>query len=194
VLVLVDALTGRLPDLVGALVPIDQVPALAEQARVRRALARLAFAHPWASAVGPWLESKGEVRAADAPAALARELGLDEGLAVTLIDALIEAGVVQVVRGRLRPAPPASVEIAATDEDVQRLRVHWSSVSADRMARGPRDDLFSFNVFAVSRADLARIRELQRRFYREVRAIVADSPPEVVAMLVVHTAGLVDAT
>jgi hypothetical protein len=58
------------------------------------------------------------------------------------------------------------------------------------MARADGDDLFSFNVFAASRDDVEKIRLAQRRFYREVRAIVADSEPEVVMLLTAHTAVL----
>ena len=55
VMLLIDAMTGRLPDLIGELVPIDEVPALAREANIRHALARLAFAHPWSSAAQAWL-------------------------------------------------------------------------------------------------------------------------------------------
>ncbi|MEQ1564214.1 MAG: hypothetical protein ABMA64_01160, partial [Myxococcota bacterium] len=52
---------------------------------------------------------------------------------------------------------------------------------------GP-DDLVSFNAFSVARADLARIQELQRGFFREVRSIVAASAPsEEAALLLVAT-------
>ena len=37
--------------------------------------------------------------------------------------------------------------------------------------------LFSFNVFAVSLADLERLRELHRSYFRELRAIVSSSAP-----------------
>ncbi|MEZ4240152.1 MAG: hypothetical protein R3F59_29170 [Myxococcota bacterium] len=192
VLALVEALTSRLPDLVGELVPIERVPALAQHVQVRRALSRLAFAHPWSSAAQGWLGVRGEVRAAVAASELARDLQLPRDVAAGVIEALVEAGVARVVRGRLQPAPPASVEISATDEDVKRLRAHWAAVTAERVGRAAPGDLFSFNVFAVSHADLAKIRESQRRFYREVRAIAADSPPEAVALLVVHTASLLE--
>ena len=47
----------------------------------------------------------------------------------------------------------------------------------DRVGR-PRDaDILGYNLFALSRADLARIAALQRQFYREVRSIVAASEP-----------------
>src|SRR4249919_625825 len=47
----VDALTGRLPDLVAALVSIDAVPSLAVRHRAMRAARRLAFDAPWTEAV-----------------------------------------------------------------------------------------------------------------------------------------------
>ena len=190
VMTVIDALTGRLPDLIGELVPIEQVPELARKSQVRQALARLAFAHPWSPAVQSWLGSRKEVRAATAAQQLSRDMGLPVEHAASLIDALVEAGVAEISRGKLRSAPATTVEVVATDEDMKRLRAHWAAVSADRMARHAPGDLFSFNVFAVSREDLEKIRQSQRRFYREVRAIVAESPPEVVAMLVVHTAML----
>lgn len=187
VLALVDALTGRLPDLVRGLVPIEQVPALVRQARVRSALARLAFAHPWSPAAQAWLGGQGAVPLAEAPRRLAESLELEEVHCAELVDALIDAQAAAVDGDMLVPGPPATVEIEASREDVQALRAHWAAVSAARV-RGPGpDDLFSFNVFAVSREDLVRIKEAQRRFYREVRAIVADSPPEVTALLVAHT-------
>jgi len=188
VLALIDALTGRLPDLVGALVPIAEVPSLARTLRVREALARLAFAHPWSPAAGAWLDVRKSVPASKAPAELAAALGLSLGHAEVLIEALTEAGVAVVKGRKLVPAPPETVEVRATPEDRRRLNAHWARVSAERLAGNPGDDLFSWNVFAVGRDDLDRIREAQRRFYREVRAIVADSPPEVPALLCVHTA------
>lgn len=191
VLLLVDAMTGRLPDLVAALVPIEEVPALARESRVRQALARLAFAHPWSPAAQAWLGTRGEVPAATAAFRLAAELRVPSPLAEGLVAAMVEAGVAEVVRGRLRPASRATVEISATAEDVKRVRAHWARVSAERMADQPAEDLFSFNVFAASREDLERIKQAQRRFYREVRAIVAESSPETVGLLVVHTAALV---
>jgi DNA-binding MarR family transcriptional regulator len=171
---------------------MEEVPTLARQAQVRQALSRLAFAHPWSSAASAWLGCRGEIRASNAPQRLARDLGIDIPRATELVDALVEAGVAEIVRGKLRPAPATTVEVTATDDDLKRLRAHWARVGMERMERRASGDLFSFNVCAVSREDLAKIRESQRRFYREVRAIVAESPPEVVAMLVIHTAALVD--
>jgi hypothetical protein len=188
VLSLLHAMTGRMPDLIGQVVPIEKVPAVAREAEARRALARLAFAHPWSPAARSWLGTQGRVPVDEAPGLLASTLGLPVEAASELIDALVSSGAARIERKQLVPAPRVTVEIDATAEDMRRVRSHWARVSADRIAAGAAGDLFSFNVFAVGRRDLVRIREAQRRFYREVRAIIAGSPPEVPAMLVVHTA------
>jgi len=188
VLGLIHAMTGRMPDLIGQMVPIREVPAVAREAEARKALARLAFAHPWSPAARAWLGTQKKLPIEEAPQRLSAALNLPLERAEGLIDALVSSGAARIERKQLRPAPRVTVEIDATQEDVQRVRAHWAEVSAERVASGARGDLFSFNVFAVGRDDLVKIREAQRRFYREVRAIVAESPPEIPAMLVVHTA------
>jgi hypothetical protein len=63
------------------------------------------------------------------------------------------------------------------------LRVFWSEVALERL-RVRSEGLFSHSVFAVSERDLQRIRDLQKAYYQEVRAIVARSQPvERVALL-----------
>jgi transcriptional regulator with XRE-family HTH domain len=185
---LVDAMTGRLPDLVGAFVPIDEVPALAVEAQVRAALSRLAISHPWSPAAQAWLDSRKRVPVASAAEELSAAVGIAPPEATALLDALVAAGAAVRSHGSVRPAPPTTVEVSATSEEFRQIRAHWASVSSDRVARGEPGDLFSFNVFAIGREDLERVKEAQRRFYREVRAIVSESTPEVAAMLVVHTA------
>ena len=192
VMALLDAMTGRLPDLVGALVPIEKVASLAREAAVRTTLARLAVSHPWSPAAQAWLDTRKRVPVDTAPTELAAAIGIEESEAAELLDVLVSAGAALRQRGAYRPAPPITVEVQATPEDFQAIRAHWARVGADRIARGVPGDLFSFNVFAIGREDLARVREAQRRFYREVRAIVSESPPEVPAMLLVHTAAFED--
>ena len=51
-------------------------------------------------------------------------------------------------------------------------------------ATAPHDgDLVSYNVVAVAREDLERIREAHVRDFMEVRSIVANSRPEVAALV-----------
>jgi transcriptional regulator with XRE-family HTH domain len=181
---LVDALTGRLSDLVAALVPIEQVPALAAAHARRRAARRLAFDVPWSAAVLTLLETPAAAVPDPVPW-LARCLGVDEGEAAVALGALVDAGVVVRERDRWVVVQPLTVDVHATDADVRALKRHWTGVARDRLDRAAPGDLHAFNLFAVSTADLDRIRDLHRAFFREVRAIVAASAPsEAVGLLV----------
>lgn len=181
-LVLVDALTGRVSDLVGVLVPIEQVPSLAAEHARRRAARRLAFDHPWTAAVMAALETD---PAASPEPRIARRLGVDERGVRAALDALRGAGVVERKGGTWRVVGPLTVDVRASPDDLAALKRHWTGVARARLdAPGPHD-LHSFNLFSVSRADAERIRQAQRAFFREVRAIVAASEPsEVVGLLV----------
>jgi len=51
-------------------------------------------------------------------------------------------------------------------------------------AVAPRErDVFSYNVFSVSRSDLERIAALQREHFQRVRAIIGESQPETLAVM-----------
>jgi hypothetical protein len=75
-----------------------------------------------------------------------------------------------------------------TDPTLERkVREHWLT-TASRRVRAPREnDVFSYNVFSIARADFAKLAQLQREFYRGVRALIAESEPtDVAGLLVMH--------
>jgi hypothetical protein len=48
-------------------------------------------------------------------------------------------------------------------------------------------DWFGYSVFAVSRADYLKMRQLYADFYRRLRGLIADSTPsETVGLLTLH--------
>jgi hypothetical protein len=57
-----------------------------------------------------------------------------------------------------------------------RLKGHWAEVGLRRLEQG-NPGQFSYNVFCVSDADLARLRALHRQYFQQLRAIVAESQP-----------------
>lgn len=182
----VDAITGRLPDLVAEWVPIAAVPSLQARFEQGQHARRLLFDHPWATAILACLQT---TRFAGAPtpsaAAVAEALGLDEAVVQRCLEALEVAGVWVHEGGRYRELPGRLiVDTLAIPGGPDRLRRHWAAVAMERLAtRGP-DDQYGYAVFSVSREDLERLRELHRAYYRQVRAIVAASAPtDVVAVL-----------
>lgn len=179
-LALIDAATGRVADLVAMLVDMNAVPALARQAEMRRAVRQLAFDEPWSPGVLAVLAASPDA----GPQRLASALDIPVAEAERL-RALVSAS------GLLTEATTAgpTVDVETNAAAQRRLREHWARVGADRLAAG-HPAVFSYNVFAVSRADLEKIHSLQRAFFREVRGLVAESEPEVAAFLLVMTGAL----
>jgi DNA-binding phage protein len=182
-LALVDACSGRLAEFVSRLVDIEQVPSLLSEYRRTVASRDLIFQHPCASAVLAALDVRSDLTREAAPRTLAGSLELDETEVEGALEALDRAGVVETTAGTLRLGTPLLVDTASHPDGARRLRQYWADVAAKRTTQPRRGDMFSHNVFSVSRSDLKLIRNLQSEHYQRLRAIIEKSPPEVVALL-----------
>jgi transcriptional regulator with XRE-family HTH domain len=191
---LIDAITGRLPDLVAELVAIDDVPALAQRHRAASAAKRLAFEEPWTEAIVRLLETTPFAGAArHEPGRLARALGIALADEQRCLDKLLSAGVLRAQDGRYEVAGALTVDTRSDPAALRGLLTHWSEVALRRVGAGHGSDFFAYNVLSVSRQDLARIRELLRSSYREIRSIVAASEPsETAAVLNLHLVELAE--
>ncbi len=172
----VDAATVRLVDLVAALVPAEQVPSVAPLWARMEARRRMAFDAPWTQAVLRALELEDyRRRARHDDAAVAASLGLDVSEVRRCLQLL--EGAAQIRWDGQRWAVEAlAVDTRRRPEIGRHLKRFWSEVAAARVADGDRGQ-FSYNVFSVSRADLARIRALHLEYFHTLRAIVAESEP-----------------
>jgi transcriptional regulator with XRE-family HTH domain/DNA-binding MarR family transcriptional regulator len=180
---LVDAMTGRMPDLVIATVPVESVPSLGRRLRALRHAERLLFDHPWSPVVLTMLAARDGLSMRE----LSQCVGLAEADVAVLVKALVAAGLVRRHAGRLTTVRELTSTVRGSQEERHALREHWAHASAGRLKDHRSRDLFGFNVMAVSHADLQRIRERYREFYRDVRAIAAASePPETAALMVFH--------
>ncbi|MEO7037811.1 MAG: DUF4423 domain-containing protein [Polyangiaceae bacterium] len=181
----IDAITGRLPDLVAALVPIASVPSLAARYRGMRAARRLAFDSPWTEAVLRVLETQ-DYRALPAhdDAFVAQRLGINADVARAAAQHLETAEIIRLENGLWCQDRPLTVDTRGSREDLSVLLRHWSAVGYRRVAERRPRDFFSYNVMSCSRVDYDRIRDLLRRTFREISSIVAASEPsEQVALL-----------
>ncbi len=185
---LVEAISGRVSDLVQELVPIDDVPELLGAARQRAAAKRLAFEQPWSAAVMRVLETSAyRALKQHEPGYLAARLGFDAECERAVLAALEGAGVAQVRDGLYEVGEPLTVDTQASADDVRTLRAHWAAVGLERAAAPKADDWLGFNVISTSSDDLERVRDVLRRAFREIRAIAASSQPsESVALLNLH--------
>jgi hypothetical protein len=182
---LVEAISGRVSDLVEGLVAIEQVPELRGVAHQRAAAKRLAFEQPWSAAVMRVLETSGyRARSRHEPGYIAARLGIDVLREQTALAALEAAGMARIRDGRYEVGEPLTVDTQASADDVRALRAHWAAVGLARVNSSRPEDWLGFNVISTSARDLERVREILRRAFREIRAIAAASEPaESVALL-----------
>ena len=187
-LLLVSVMTDRLTDLIAALVDIADVPRALRVHTQLEASRALAFSDPWTSAVLAVLETTAYLSSDEpTPRFLAKRLAVDSATIDRALVGLSTAGLIQEQGGKFRVLRALTIDTRGRPGASLRLRRHWATIGAERLAApGPRD-LFAYNVFSVSRADFERIRELEQQYFREARAIVAaSSVSEVAGLLTVQ--------
>ena len=108
-----------------------------------------------------------------APRFLAQRLGVDAATVQQALSGLTSAGLLAEQGGKYRVLRALTIDTRGRPGATLRLRRHWATVGAERLASPGSRDLFAYNVFSVSRADFERIRVLGQQYFREVRAIVA---------------------
>lgn len=166
---LVQAVTGRLCDLVAELVPIERVPSLRADYDQRLAARKLAYEEPWTEAILRILETDAyRARAAHTPASIAHTLAIAEEIAQRCLGKLEAAGVIARHGALYVPARSLTVDTRA----IPTLKAHWCDVARQRVAAPEPDDVFTYNVLSASHTDIARIRELLVATHRQIRTIV----------------------
>lgn len=191
-LALVDAMTDRLLDFLEGFVDPAQLPSVAERWQ-RYALSRQVLVlEPWSHAVLVVLSLPGyEALPAHLPGWIAKQIGISPEVEARCLEQLAAAGVIRWSGDRYEIHTEPTLDSRKTPDAGRRLQAHWARAALDRIEAG-EDGRFSFNVFAVSREDLARIEALHLEYFRAVRAIVADSRPEVAAAINVQLMRLSD--
>lgn len=174
---LVEATSLRLLDLLGALVELDELPAVAEAGRRLAAARRIAQEAPWSHAVLRALELAGYA-ALDRhqPGWIAVRVGISAAEEERCLRSLAAAGQIVWESGRWRPRAVATLDLRHDTEATKELACWCAGLGAARLAAGGAG-AFAFNVFTVSSADLERLRQLQRDYFGQLRAIVAESQP-----------------
>lgn len=162
---LVQALTGRVTDLVRELVDADRVPALTPLRARSEALRRLQEEVPWAGALLMLLQS---TPYQDLPGHrqgwLARRLGIpveEEQRSLQLLEA---AGAVSWDGSRYRAKDQVDLHAHRDDDGLD----HWHALTARRMAAPGDEDRFSGMVFLTDDEGYAKVQEAVRKTLQAV--------------------------
>jgi len=179
---LVDAASLRVADLLAALVDPSTLPTLRPLWRQLEARRQGADRHPWTQAILRALELVDyQALLAHEPGWIAARLGISDEEEARCLSFLRDTGQIRWT-GTHFQGRHLAVDTGRHPRIGRRLKAHWYEEGA-RRAVGGAPGQFSYNVFTCSRADLERIRQEHLRYFRSLRAIVAESSPdEVVAV------------
>lgn len=180
----IEVTSLRLLDFVAAFVDPALLPSLRAPWSRQQEATRAAYEMPWSHAVlrALELEAYKKLRAHRA-GWLAERLCIDPGTELQALELLHRTGQIEFRNKKWRINQVLTIDTRRDPEAASKLKAWWFGVGKQRFEQGTAG-VFSYNLFGVSHKDMARLEELQRAHFRELRRIVADSEPvETVAVV-----------
>jgi transcriptional regulator with XRE-family HTH domain len=172
-LCVVEAASQRLLDLLSGLTDPARMPTVAPRWRELCAAREAAYESPWSQAVLHALELR-DYREHPSSRWLAARLGSTAEDVEAALSQLLRAGQIRRVRGRYRVREARLVDTGADPTRARRLKAQWTRTAAERLEAGAPGS-FGYTLFAVSRGDLQRLRDLHLEYVRAMQTIIAES-------------------
>ncbi len=189
----IEVTSLRLVDFVATFVDPTLVPSLKGAWHRLQEARRAAYEMPWSHAILRALELE-DYRQLPAHQTgwLANRLGLERDLETKALELLKSTGQIELRANKWHIVDTLTIDTRRDPEAAAQLKAWWFGVAKSRFEQGT-PGVFSYNVFGVSRRDMARLEELQRSHFRELRRIVAASQPvETVAVVNLQLFSLLD--
>ncbi len=176
-LAVVEAATFRVLDFLSGFVDPEKLPSVAEEWRVLQAARKSAYDVPWSHAVLRALELTDYAKLGKhRPGWIAARLGISRDEEERCLETLSAARQIRMDEHRWVIDQTQTVDTRVDRARSRRLKTEWLRVALSRLESGV-SGTFGYNLMAVSRADLARLKELHRDYFRNMQALVADSAP-----------------
>jgi hypothetical protein len=174
---LVEKTSLRLLDFLACFVDPAKLPSIGRAWSELESTRRAAYDVPWTQAVLRALELTEYRRLPRHERGwLAARIGISLDEEQRCLALLSRTGQIFLKRGRWELRQVLAVDTRRDADAEHRVKRWWGGVALERLER-PDSGLFSYNVFAVSEADLKRIEDLQRAYFRQMRSIIAASEP-----------------
>jgi hypothetical protein len=181
-LAVLEAATFRALDFVAAFTDPAKLPSVADEWRALEAARNVAYDVPWSSAVLRVLELQGATKPKrHRRGRIAARIGISVEEEERCLNALLAARLIRLEHGRYVIDRTRTVDTRADPKRSRELRAHWIDVARERLTRGVRGT-YGYNVMSLSVADLEKLRELHVAYFRDMQALVADSPSECVVL------------
>lgn len=176
-LLLVDVASRRLLDLLACFVDPAQLPSARAQWQRLQLAREAAYDRPWSHAVLRALELAGSARKMPEQAEwIAQRLAIGAGEVSDALKMLAATGQVRRTRRGFVPLPAMAVDTSQDPVRALDLKAAWTATALERMRAGA-DGSYGYSLFAVSRADLARLRDLHLEYVRAMQSVIAASTP-----------------
>lgn len=173
---LIEASSLRLLDFLEQLVDPRLLPSAKAPWERLTAARRLAYEEPWSQAVLRALElSSYAALPKHEDGWIARRIGIATEEESLSLQRLSDSGQIVWRDQRWHIENVMALDTRRDPDAARRLRAWWLRRGAARIEGGDRG--LMYNLLGVSAADLERLRELQKAYLTEVRAIVARSEP-----------------
>jgi transcriptional regulator with XRE-family HTH domain len=183
---LIEASSRRALDFIAAFSDPSALPSARLEWQRRERLRQAAYEETWSHAVLRALELADDPRSADTTAWLARVLGIEEARVERALTVLESTGQIAREGDHWVAVPAPALTTGRHPATLGILTRAWTQVALERIEkRAPSH--FGYSLFAVSRKDLRRLRDLQLEYLREMQAIIARSTPnECVGLFCLH--------
>jgi DNA-binding phage protein len=176
-LAVIEAATFRLLDFLACFTHIERLPSVADEYRALEAARKTAYDVPWSHAVLRALElSDYRALGRHQPGWLAKRLGISRQEEELCLAALATARQIKLERKLWVVDQTKTIDTRAHPQRGRRLKAEWLKVALERLESGV-SGVFGYNLMAISRADLLRLREMHVAYFRSMQALVADSTP-----------------
>jgi DNA-binding phage protein len=173
---LIEASSLRLLDFIEQLVDPRLLPSARQPWERLTAARRLAYAEPWSQAVLRALELSSYAELAQHESGwIAGRIGISLEEEEQCLERLADSGQIVWRAEHWQIENVMALDTRRDPDAARRLRAWWLRRGAARIEAGDRG--LMYNLLGVSSADLERLRELQKAYLTEVRAIVARSEP-----------------
>lgn len=176
-LALIEASSRRLLDFLALLTDPTQMATVSDRWRRLERARSAAYELPWSHAVLRALELDGYRRCSGSGERwLATHLGVELGEVTRALEFLVSTGQVNKARGKWRLDQPLSVETSRDARRSRELKGVWLDVARQRLQSGAPGS-YGYSLFAISRSDLRRMRDLHLEYVRAMQSIIAASTP-----------------
>lgn len=176
-LCLIELSSHRLLDFVATLVDPSRLPSIARSWAMLESAREVAYGQPWSHAVLRALEletcsARGEAQAGW----IARKIGLPRADVEKALVLLRKTGHICKRNQRYEPVQVRKVDTRQDPKRALGLKAAWAKVALARLEQGA-PGTFGYSLFAVSKADLRRLQELELEYVRAMQSVIANSQP-----------------